>query len=377
MALASAVVGAGTVSEVHLSGLDSCPRTDLVAVCDIDEGLARDAAREYGVTPYFDLETMLEAESLDWVHVCTSVQSHLPLARTVLEAGVPVLVEKPVTRNREEYERLVAASEDASVPFSVVHNHLYDPVMRVARDRIAGGDVGPIRGVDLVYSGLTSPDARHRGSWVFDLGGGEFTEGLPHPLYAAVDLAGRPASPDAVSVQTSLSREYEQGFAYDSAQVQYRSADGALCSVMMLSGNVPQRLLQVHCEHQTLVIDRISQTLSTLSRDYTGSKVGAVLNTADRVTGQAVGTVKNAVAVARSTIGDGWETRRNLTPHYYQFEVEARALQRGEHPDPAVEERARWTITLLDAIEATATSGGATGPSPVEEAVDGTATVDD
>ncbi|HKJ57963.1 MAG TPA: hypothetical protein VKA37_01955, partial [Halobacteriales archaeon] len=190
-------------------------------------------------------------------------------------------------------------------------------------------------------------------------------------------LAGRPASPDAVSVQTSLSREYEQGFAYDSAQVQYRSADGALCSVMMLSGNVPQRLLQVHGEHQTLVIDRISQTLSTLSRDYTGSKVGAVLNTADRVTGQAVGTVKNAVAVARSTIGDGWETRRDLTPHYYQFEVEARALQRGEHPDPAVEERARWTITLLDAIEATATSGGATGSSPVDEVVDGTATVDD
>lgn len=364
MTLRSAVVGAGTISGQHLSGLRECPRTKLVAVCDLEEDRARDAAREYDITPYFDLTSLLTSESLDWIHICTPVQSHLPLATQALEAGVPVIIEKPVTETLSEYEQLVAASEEAGVPFSVVHNHIYDPAMRAARSRIENGKIGAIRGVELLYSGLTSPDDHHRGSWVFDLPGGEFAEGLSHPLYLAIEPAGYPASREAVSAQTSLFGDYGEGFAYDSAHVQYVSEDGTHCSIMMLSGNIPQRLLRIHGEHCTLVVDFLSQTLTVLDRDYGGSQIGTVLNSADRIFHRTKDTCRNVAAIARRKFDDSWETKRDLNPNYYLYDVEARALQRGERSDSM--ERGRWTTTLFEEIRGDAI-GRSDAPSPASE----------
>lgn len=349
MALRSAVVGAGVISRQHLTGLQECPRTELTAVCDVTEERAREAAGQYSITPYFDLEKMLASESLDWLHVCTPVQSHLSIATKAIESGVPVLIEKPVTRTVSEFEQLVTVAQESNVRFAVVHNHLYDPVMRKAQDWISQGRVGSIRGVDLLYSGLTPPDAQHRGSWVFDLPGGEFTEGLSHPLYLAIESAGPPVSRDSVSTQTSLFDSYEQAFLYDGAQVHYTTESGTFCSIMMHTGTIPQRLLRIHGESNTLIIDFVSQTLTSLSRDYTGSKVGAVLNSTDRISGRTKDTIRNFSSYAEKMYKNDWESKRNLNSHYYLFDVEAQAIQRGEKLGELTRER--WTVTLLELID--------------------------
>jgi len=91
MSLTTAVVGGGTVSDRHLDGLAKLAMTDLVAVCDVDEDTVREKAREYDLKAYTDVEAMLAQEDLDWVHLCTPhVQTHLDLATTIVEAGVPV-----------------------------------------------------------------------------------------------------------------------------------------------------------------------------------------------------------------------------------------------------------------------------------------------
>ena len=104
MSLRTAVIGGGTVSENHLSGLSQNPKTELVAICDLDEEIAREKARSYGIKAYFDVGELLAAENLDWVHVCTPPQTHLAVATQVLEAGIPALVEKPVTETIEQFE---------------------------------------------------------------------------------------------------------------------------------------------------------------------------------------------------------------------------------------------------------------------------------
>lgn len=349
MVLDTAVVGAGMVSQAHLSGLEKCPHTSLEAVCDLDEDRAQRVADEYGIDAYFDATEMIAEADLDWAHICTPVRSHLPIAREAFEAGVPVLIEKPVTDTVAEFEELVAASEEHDTPFSVVHQHLYDPAMRTAREKLGQGALGQVKGVELVFSGLTTPDEPNRGSWAFDFPGGEFEEGLPHPLYLAIAAAGRPASADAISARTSRHGEYGGEFAYDCAQVQYTSEAGTLCTVTMLSGGVPQRLLRIHGEERTLVVDFVSQTVVDLSRNYTSSAVTRVLNNVEHAAGRAKGTVENLYRVAREAVDDEWVAERNIRPHYYQFDVEARALQNGTPRTDAVE-RARWTITALEAI---------------------------
>lgn len=356
MPLRSAVVGAGVVSRTHLTGLGRNPRTDLVAVCDIDAARARRTASEYGIDAFTELPRMLAERDLDWIHVCTPVQTHLELSKVAIEAGVPVLIEKPVTETVEQVEELESVAEQHGVHVSVVHQHLFDPAMREARRRIRDGKLGNIRGVDLIYTGLTAPDVQNRGDWTTELPGGEFEEGLPHPIYLVLALGGPPASEGSIQAQSSLSGAYEGRFQYDSAHAQYTSADRALCSITLLSGTAPQRLIHIHGEERSVTVDMLSQTIVDLDRDYAASSLSRARNNIDRAADRMSGTIDNAWSVARRRFDSGWEAQKQLNPHYYQFDEEVDIIENGDERTGSLE-RARWTIGLLDRIRSSSAPG--------------------
>lgn len=349
MALATAVVGAGVVSQTHLSGLARNPRTELVAVCDLDESRAQKAATEYGIQAYTDLDDLLAERDLDWIHVCTPVQTHLDVARQAAEAGVSVLIEKPVTKTLAEFEELADLAERTDVRVAPVHNQLYAPAVRSAFDKCSGGVIGPIRGVDLVFNGLTKPDEEKRGDWAFDLPGGEFEEGLSHPIYLTLGLGGYPADRADVHATTVCKGQYDEDNRYDLAAFQYGSADGALCSATMRSGGIQQRLVHLHGTRGTLTVDLVSQTVVTLDGTYEGSPMALARNNVDRIVDRTAGTVENAVRMGRVKLQDDWAAHVDANPHYYLIDEEARAIQRGDHDADSLE-RARWTMTVLEEI---------------------------
>jgi predicted dehydrogenase len=349
MTLRTAVVGGGTVSGVHLDGLAACPLTELVAICDLDEDRARENAAAYDIAAYTDVDYLLGNEEPDWLHVCTPVQTHLDIAKAAIESGVPVQIEKPITTDMAEFEELAAAAEEHDVPVSAVHNHDFDPVVRRLKERLEDGDLGPVRAVDLTYTGETYPDDVRRGEWAFELAGGEFEEGLPHPVYLLLHVGGYPASTDAIQVTTQRAHEYERGFSYDGTGFQYRTPSGTLCSATLLASEVPDKTVTVHCESGTLVADIVSQTLVTLDRDYEASSTGRALNNLDQAGDRLSGTMRNASAVLGRLGEDDWETMCDLRSHYYQFDAEARALLDGtDLPVPLAE--ARWTTEIVQAI---------------------------
>lgn len=358
MSLTTAVVGGGTVSDRHLDGLTKLVTTDLVAVCDVDEGRVREKARQYDIKAYTDMEAMLIREDLDWVHLCTPVQTHLELARQAIEAGVAVQIEKPVTETIAEAEELSSLAERHDVPVSVVHNHNFDPAIRKARASIERGDIGSVRSIDVLYAGETWPDEVKRGSWAHDLPGGEFEEGFPHPIYLLLNLGGYPSHPDDVDAGSYARREYDGEFEYDSVQFQYTSEDGVLCRGAILSGRVPHKTVQIYGDEGSIIVDIVSQTVTTLDRDYESSAVSRALTNVDHVVDRIQGSLENVYAVIQRNRSDDWETERNLVPHYYQFDLEAAALIQGREL-PAPLEEARWTIQIMEAIRATTGDGTA------------------
>lgn len=356
MTLNAAVVGAGVVSGTHLSALDRNPRTNLVAICDIDEGRASDVANKYGINAYTDIDEMLESEDPDWVHICTSVQSHVGLAKKVIDKGIPVQIEKPITTTLEEFDELRAYADERGVRFSEVHQHAFDPAMRAVTERMRRGDLGRVRSVEVIFTGLTEPDLEKRGSWTFELEGGEFEEGLPHPLYLALNAGGYPEDEDAISAMTSLAYEYEQGFSYDNATVQYRTNDGCLVSVKMISGAIPQRLVVVHGEKRSLMADLVSQTVMKVAHDPTSTSLSKVRYNVERSADLIGGVVGNASTMLKTKYDDGWENVKQMNPHYYQIDLESRAIASGR-PMPVPVEESRWTMVLLEAIREAARQG--------------------
>ena len=349
MTLSAAVVGGGVVSDRHLSGLAQNPLVELVAVCDIDEQRAREQAKKYGIKAYFDMAELLEEESLDWIHLCTPVQTHRDLALQAIEAGVDVQIEKPATLAVEEMKEIAAAADEHDVTVTVVRNHLFDVVTVDARERIESGELGRIRGVDVVAAGKTLPDDQNRGSWAFDLPGGEFEEGIPHQIYLALALGGYPRDEDAVHATTALAGEYDGGFTYDGLQLQWATDEEVLCSVKLLAGGVPQRVLLVHGEERSLAVDLLSQTTITLDRDYGASPVARAMSNVDHVLGRVGGSLRNAAGMAKRRFGDDLETELKWNAHYRQFDEEARALLADEEPTVSLDE-VTWTVRLMELV---------------------------
>jgi len=355
MPLDTAVVGAGTISDLHLSGVAKNPRTNLVGICDVDEQQAKDAADRYEISPYFDVDELLADQSLDWLHVCTPVQTHLEISKKAIEAGVPLLIEKPVTETIEELETLERLAHDNDVPVSPVHQHLFRPAVLTAREMIQSGELGRIRGVDLVFAGNTPPDEVNRGSWVFDLPGGEFEEGLPHPIYLMLGIGGYPRDSSDISAKTALAGDYGGKFQYDTAQVQYVTSDDILCSVKMIGGGRPKRQILVHGEEKTIAVDLHLQMVQVVDADFTRSPISKTKQALRYAGSRLTGIARNARLVLKTRMADDWETEKRGTSHYEQFAQTAKALEDGsEMPVPL--SSSRWTIQTMDRIREAATS---------------------
>lgn len=349
MSLRTAVIGGGAVSEVHLTGLARNPRTDLVAICDVDDETARELALKYDIMPYTDTTELLASEALDWIHLCTPVRTHYPLAREIIEAGVPLLIEKPVTDTAEEAAALRDFAAEHDVPVSVVRNHLFTAAMRGARATIDGGDLGDLRAVEVTYAGNTWPDEPNRGAWTFDLAGGEFEEGIPHPLYVMLATGGYPESVEGVHAVTNRHRSYEQGFEYDGLKISYATDGGTLCGTTVLAGAVPQRTVDIHGSDRSLRVDLISGTTLRIERDYKASPVARLRNDVDRAIGRLGGVVSNVRGAIRARRSDDWTTTRNRNPHFYQFDREIDGLLTDGEPAVPLE-NAVWTLRLMETV---------------------------
>jgi predicted dehydrogenase len=143
----AAVVGCGDVSVVHLQAIAKLDDVELVGVCDTDQDRAAAAAERYGVPRFADHRQLLAAVRPDVVHVCTPHDQHTPVAVDCLEARVAVLVEKPVAHTVAEADRLIAAADrHPDVKVGICLQNRYNATTRAARDLLASGELGEVRG---------------------------------------------------------------------------------------------------------------------------------------------------------------------------------------------------------------------------------------
>jgi len=196
-----AIVGCGGVFKEHFNAYKRIDNTTVVAVCDINEEVAKRTARKIGVSYYTDVSEMFEAESLDIVSICTPPQTHADIASKAILNGINTVVEKPMTATLEEAYAILNSLKRNPVKFMVIHNWLFSPTYLKARSLIKNGKIGNIIGVDIdLIESRNDPWLRDKHHWVHSLPAGRFSEILPHPIYLLQDLLGK-LIVDYVSVQ--------------------------------------------------------------------------------------------------------------------------------------------------------------------------------
>jgi predicted dehydrogenase len=137
-----AVVGPGGWGRQHIRVFSERADTRVVAVVGRDEGRTAVAAARVGAHPYIDAVRMLEHEQPDLVSVSLPNEWHFAPTMQLLDAGVPLLVEKPLVFDLEEADQLLAKAAERQTFFAINFNHRYaEPVLRT-RKAIQDGDLG-------------------------------------------------------------------------------------------------------------------------------------------------------------------------------------------------------------------------------------------
>ncbi len=122
-----------------------------------DPDAAMVAADDYGVEGFPDYQAMIDAcvngaLELDYVTIVTPNHAHFAPAKAFLEAGIPVLCEKPITMTVAEAEELEQIVGSGNVPFILAHTYTGHPMLMVAKEFIRRGDLGEIRKVEAWYN---------------------------------------------------------------------------------------------------------------------------------------------------------------------------------------------------------------------------------
>ena len=111
---------------------------ELTAICDRDSTRLDVAREEQGnqVATFLDSAEMIEAGIIDLAIVIVPHRYHAPVAKTLLEAGIHVITEKPFTVRVSEADELINLAKQNGVMVSVYHNRHWDPDILTARDAL-------------------------------------------------------------------------------------------------------------------------------------------------------------------------------------------------------------------------------------------------
>ncbi len=132
--LRAAVVGVGHLGRFHAEKYAAHPGVELVAVVDIDEARARAVGEVLGATVLTDHQGL--RGRIDCASVAVPTPRHYAVARDLLEAGVDVLVEKPLTTSVEEGKGLLELAVRGGRVLQVGHLERFNPAMRALGGRV-------------------------------------------------------------------------------------------------------------------------------------------------------------------------------------------------------------------------------------------------
>ena len=203
-----AIAGYGLVGRRHGDAILQAPNAELVAVIDPGE-VGQALAAQQNVAVYTNLATFLAAGGADGIVLATPNALHVEQALTCIEAGLPVLVEKPIATESADALSLVHAAQSMAVPLLVGHHRRHNPLIQTAKTLIEQGEIGQVRAVQATCW-LYKPDEYFEAAdWRKRRGAGPISVNLVHDVDLIRYLCGEVTTVRAVASPSKRGFENE------------------------------------------------------------------------------------------------------------------------------------------------------------------------
>jgi predicted dehydrogenase len=186
-----AVVGIGWISQTaFLPGIEHTGNSEVVAFVTGHDEKAGKVAEKYGVNDiyhYSEYGQLLNSGTIDAVYLATPNWDHVDLAVRTLDAGIHLLLEKPMATSVEDCERIIAASERTGAKLMVAYRLHHEPATLKALEVARSGELGHLRYFNSSFSQPVNYQ-NHRaknGYWA-----GPVPDMGPYPINTARNLFG-------------------------------------------------------------------------------------------------------------------------------------------------------------------------------------------
>ncbi|MCV6595389.1 MAG: Gfo/Idh/MocA family oxidoreductase [Silicimonas sp.] len=173
-----AVVGAGLIGRKHLDVVSA--EAQLAAVIDPNPE-AEALAQDHGAPWFPSLDEALAKVTPDGAIIATPNPLHAANGTTCLKAGIPALIEKPLTASVEEGRALVALEAATGTPILVGHHRRHSPIAKEAKSLIDAGRLGRVVTVNAMFW-LHKPADYFSAEWRTKEGGGPTYINLIHDI---------------------------------------------------------------------------------------------------------------------------------------------------------------------------------------------------
>ena len=128
------VAGVGHIGSNHARLYAEIPSAEFSAIYDVDMARANSIARKYNVTAAKSLEEF--AELVDAASIATPTSSHYQVARSLLQSGKHLLIEKPITENTKDASELAELATRNNLVLQVGHVERFNPVLSALEARL-------------------------------------------------------------------------------------------------------------------------------------------------------------------------------------------------------------------------------------------------
>lgn len=278
------IIGCGKIADLHAEQIQRIPTSKMVSACDAEPLMARQFSERFGVRHHtHDISELLDAAHPDVVHITTPPQSHFELAKTCLNAGCSVYVEKPFTINANEAETLIRLAEEKKLKITVGHNLQFSPaalrMRKLINENYLGGPPVHMESIfcydfgDALFARAFLGDQSH---WLRSLPGKLIQNIISHGVCKIAEyLPNNNPSVIAHGHTSPLLKSIGENDIIDELRVIIHDGD-SITAYFTFSSQMNPKLHQfrIHGPKNSLILDDDNQTLIQLK----GGKYKSYLN---------------------------------------------------------------------------------------------------
>ena len=204
-----AIIGYGLVGKRHAEAIKAYPDANLSSIVENDPNSLEGLNENTNLKIYTEINELMEKDKPNGVIIATPTPLHVNQAMALIECGIPVLIEKPISVESKDAISLIKKADKLDIPVLVGHHRRHNSIIQKAKEILDKGSIGEIRSVQTTSWFYKPNEYFNIAPWRKKIGAGPVSVNLVHDVDLLRYFCGEVKSVTAHAIKSRRGYENE------------------------------------------------------------------------------------------------------------------------------------------------------------------------